>query len=642
MKIGVYVCHCGRNIAGTVDIAEVVEFAKTLPQVVVAKDYRYMCSDPGLQIIRDDIVEHGLGKVVIAACSPSMHQATFMNNVQEVDLNPYCLERANIREQCSWVHSDVGEATAKAKLLVAAAVAKVLLSEPLAIKELSVIPAALVIGGGIAGIQAALDLGNAGFKVYLVEREPHLGGHMAQLNKTFPSLASAEEMLQSKIDEVKEQPNIEVLTYSEVVEVEGYIGNFKVKVKKKPTYIDMEKCTSCGRCIEVCPVEAPDEFNLGLNKRAAVYLPPFPDAPYLIDPGACLNLQGEDCSACREACEPDAIALEQREEELELEVGAIVVATGYDVFDAALKPEFGYGIYPNVISGLELERLADADGPTGGKIEISGKEPKNIVFIQCVGSRDKSVGVEYCSRTCCMSTAKQAWYIKHKIPEAKVTVCYIDIRAFGKGHEEFYERVQRDGVIYCRGTVSEVYKKGDKLIVRAEDTLLGETYEEEADLVVLATGLRPRKNTVDLAKILNISTGSDGFFLESHPKLGPVETTTDGIVLAGCCLGPKDITDAVVQGHAAAAKASIPLFLGKVRKEPLVAQIDEEICAGCRLCESACEYAALVFDEPGQVMTVNEALCRGCGACSAICPSGANQVKNSTKKQVFAMIAELV
>lgn len=562
MKIGVYVCHCGRNIAGTVNVAEVTEFARSLPNVVVAKNYRYVCSDPGQQIIYDDIIEFGLDKVVIASCSPSMHQNTFMNNVKKAGLNPYCLERANIRENCSWVHANNTEkATEKAKLLVAAAVAKVKLSQPLEVKEVSVTPAALVIGGGIAGIQAALDIGDAGFKTYIVEREPHLGGHMAQLYKVYPSLEDAALLVQSKVEALEKHPHIEILTDAEVVEVEGYIGNFKVRVREKT--------------------------------------------------------EGKD---------------------LELEIGTIVVATGYDTFDASLKPEFGYGTYPNVITGIEFERLASPSGPTGGKIEINGKEPENVVFIQCVGSRDKSVGVEYCSRVCCLYTAKQAWYIKNRFPDARVTVCYIDIRAFAKGGEEFYEKIQKEKVIYRRGNVSEIYKRGDKLIVRAEDTLLGEIYEEEADLVVLATGLRPSKDASLLGQMLNIASGSDGFFLEAHPKLGPVETATDGIVLAGCAVGPKDITDSVAQGHAAAVKASIPLFLRQVKKEPLIAHVDEEVCAGCRLCESACEFGALTFDVRKRVMTVNDALCRGCGACSALCPSGANQVKNATEKQVFEMI----
>jgi heterodisulfide reductase subunit A len=567
MRIGVFVCHCGRNIAGTVNVTGVAEFARNIDHVVIARDYRYFCSDPGQKIIRDDIIQYKLDRVIIAACSPSMHQATFMNNVEKAGLNPYCLERANIREQCSWVHPDNKTATAKARLIVAAAAAKVRRSQPLVAKEIPVIPEALVIGGGIAGIQATLDLADAGFKVYLVEKTDKLGGHTAQLHKTFPTLENAAELLSSKLAAVQNHRNIEILTGSEVTGFEGYIGNFKVKVKKNSTGAD---------------------------------------------------------------------------EIVALSVGTIVVATGYEVFDARLKPEYGYGLYPNVITGLELERLDEAGGPTQGKIEINGKEPRNIVFIQCVGSRDKSVGVEYCSRVCCMYTAKQALYIKSKIPEARVTVCYIDIRAFGKGYEQFYERVQGEGVIYRRGMVSEVYKKGDKLVVRGEDTLLGESYEEGADLVVLAVGLRPGKDTEELAKKLNIPVGADGFFLEAHPKLGPVETTTDGIYLAGCCQGPKDITDAIAQGHAAAIKAGIPLFLGKVQKQPLIVSIDGEVCSGCRRCENACEFGALVFNERKKIMTVNEALCRGCGACSITCQSGACQVKNCSKKQIFEMISALV
>ena len=381
--------------------------------------------------------------------------------------------------------------------------------------------------------------------------------------------------------------------------------------------------------------------DAGLSQRAAIYSSHSPEPYYLIDPAACLRLQGETCSACEEACQPGAIDFNQKATERELEIGTIVMATGYEAFDPHLKPEYGYGIYPNVITSLELERLASPSGPTGGKIEINGREPKNVVFIHCVGSRDKSVGHEYCSQICCTNTAKQAHYVKERIADAKVTVCYIDARAFGKGHEQFYEKVQKEGVLYRRGNVSEIYQHGDRLIVRAEDTLLSEFYEEEADLVVLAIGLVPRKEAPDLAKMLRISLDADGFFLEAHPKLGPVETTTDGVALAGCCQGPKDITDTVVQGRAAAAKTSIPLFCGKLRKEPLVPWIDAEICRGCRLCEQVCEFGALVFDERRKVMTINELLCRGCGACSVACPSGANQVKNLSKKCLLETVSIL-
>ena len=564
MRIGVYVCHCGRNIAGTVNVTEVAEYAAKIPGVVMAKEYRYMCSDPGQEMIKNDIIEHQLDRVVIASCSPTMHQATFMNTVQKAGINPYQLERTNIRENVSWVHSDIDDATAKAKILISASVARIMLSNPLSAKEVSVTPSALVVGGGIAGIQAALDIGNSGFRVYLVEREPSPGGNAAKLYRTFPVMESASGIVNEKIRQLRECPMVEVLTDSEVASVSGYIGNFNVEVK---------------------------------------------------------NL------------------LKENEENLKLSIGTIVIATGYSLFNAQEKPELGYGQYPNVITGMEFEQMLSSGE---GKIEINGKEPKNIVFIQCVGSRDKTVNAEYCSRVCCMYTAKQALCVREAIPDAKISVCYIDIRAFGKGNEEFYDRVQRQKILYRRGVVSEVFKKGDKLVVRAEDSLLDEFYEEETDLVVLATGMRPQKDTARTSKMLNVTTGSDGFFLEAHPKLGPVETTTDGVFLAGCSVGPKDITDSISQAHAAALKACIPLFKKMVKREPLVASIDEDSCSGCRLCEPICEYGALVFDEKRMVMTVNEALCRGCGSCAASCPSGANQVRNTTKKQLFEMIDALV
>ncbi|MDD5094120.1 MAG: CoB--CoM heterodisulfide reductase iron-sulfur subunit A family protein [Dehalococcoidia bacterium] len=574
MKMGVYICHCGTNIAGTVNVEEVAEFARTLPGVVVGKHYMYMCSDPGQEMIVKDIKEQGLDRVLIAACTPNMHTNAFRLNVQKGGLNPYLLSRANIREQCSQVHPNVETTTLKAERLVAAAVAQASLLRPLEAKEVGVTPAALVVGGGIAGIQAALDLGTAGFKVYLIERQPSLGGHVAELDKTFVTLESTSTMLAPKIAALSELPNVEVFTSSELTSVEGYIGNFKAKVNKEP-------------------VSA-----------------------------------GDGC--------------EQKAETVEFEVGAIILATGFGTFDPRLKPEYGYGRYPNVITSLELERLASPSGPTQGKIQINGKEPRNVVFIQCFGSRDKVVGNRYCSRVCCMYTAKQAHYIKSRFPDAKVTVCYIDIRAFGKGYEEFYEDVQKEGVIYRKGSVSEIYKKGDKVAVRAEDTLMGEMFEEEADMVVLAVGMVPKADVRNLTNMLRIAQSSDGFFLEAHPKLGPVETNTDGIYLAGCCQGPKDITDAVTQAHAAACKAAIPLIVGTVKRDPLTASIDEEVCAGCRMCESVCEYGALVFNKRRRIMTVNELLCRGCGACSATCPSGANQTRNSSKKQMMEVISVLV
>ncbi len=564
-RVGVYVCHCGINIAATVDVEAVATFAQALPNVVVAKDYTYMCSDPGQELIKDDIREHGLTHVVVASCSPRMHEPTFRGVVEEEGINPYCFEMANIREQCSWVHQDRQWATEKAKQIVASAVAKAALLQPLEEREVGVTPAALVIGGGIAGIEAALDIANAGFKVYLVEKEPTIGGRMAQLNRTYPTLESCLELLGPRMMAVAEHPNIELLTSSEVVGIEGYIGNFQVKVRQGP-----------------------------------------------------------------------------REELIEFDVGSIVVAIGYDHFDARIKPELGYGRYPNVVTAPEFERLSSPAGPTAGKITLNGKEPKNVVFIQCVGSRDETVGNEYCSRVCCMYTAKQAHLVREKLPKANVTVFYMDVRAFGKGFEEFYDQVRREGVRYRRGSVSEIYKRGDKVVVRAEDTLLGEPLEVEADLVVLATGVVPRSGAQAIAELLKLPRSPDGFFAEAHPKLRPVDTVNDGIYLAGCCQGPKDIPDTIAQAKAAASSAMIPLSRGRVRVESMTGVVEVELCAGCGICESLCTYGALTRDARRGIMTVNKVLCKGCAACAAACPSGTMTVSHFTHDQILAQIEAML
>ena len=650
MKIGVYVCHCGINIAATVDVERVVEFASKLPNVAVARHYMYMCSDPGQDLIKKDIEELGLDRVVVAACSPRMHEPTFRGVLEEKGLNPYFFEMANIREHCSWVHEDKEEATKKAMDLVKSAVARAALLEPLEEKEADVTPAALVIGGGVAGMYAALDIADAGFKVYLVEKSPTIGGKMAMLDKTFPTLDCSACILTPRMVDVARHPNIELLTYSEIVSVEGAVGNFKVKVKKKPRYVDEAKCTGCGACAEACRVrKVPNEYDAGISYRSAIYRP-FPyavPATFTIDPERCLMLTRGKCGkapACVEACGPGAIDFEQREKEVELEVGAIIVATGFDLFDAKLKPEYGYGKYPNVITGLEFERLSSASGPTLGEIKINGRTPKRIVFLQCVGSRDKQVGNEYCSRVCCMYTAKHAHLIKEKIPDAEITICYMDVRAFGKGYEEFYERVQREGVIYRRGNAAEVYKKSpdeDTLIVRLEDTLLGEPMEIEADLVVLATAIVPSEDADEIAKMLKLSRSPDRFFLEAHMKLRPVDTAVDGVFLAGCCQGPKDIPDTVAQAKAAASAALSLLATGKVKTEAITSTINEELCSGCRTCEAVCAYGALKFDEERGIMTVNDVLCKGCGACGATCPSGAISMKHFKDEQIFAQIEAL-
>jgi heterodisulfide reductase subunit A len=643
MKIAVYICHCGINIAATVDIEKLRGFAQSLPHVEVARSYQYMCSDPGQDLIKNDIKNLGIDRVVVAACSPRMHESTYRKAVQSAGLNPYFFEMSNIREQCSWVHASREDATKKGMDLIAAAVAKVSLHESLEEKETEVTPSVLVIGGGIAGIQASLDIAHSGFEVYLVEKSPTLGGHLAQLDRTFPTLEETSAILCPKLEGVKNHPLIHTLTQGEAEEVEGFVGNFKVRIRQNPRYINPEKCTRCKRCEEVCPVSVPSEFNMGLAERKAIYLPSPHAIPftYTIDSENCLFLRKGECGKCREVCPEGAIEFEQVGMEYQFDIGTIIVATGYDPFDPRQKPEFGYGLYKNVMTGLEFERLLSESGPTQGKIQVNGKEPKNIVFVQCVGSRDKTVGNEYCSRVCCMYTAKQASLAKDRIPEARVTICYLDIRAFGKGYEQFYEQVQKKGVLYRKGIPSEIYQRSGKLIVKADDELLGELYEEEADLVVLATGLTQREDANRIRSLLKLSQSPDRFYLEAHPKLRPLDTATDGIFLAGTCQGPKDISDTLSQAHGTASRATIPLFAGKVKIEPITSVVDVSFCAGCGLCEQICEFRALKLDPYRKVMTVNEALCKGCGACNATCPSGAISLRHFKTEQIIAQIREV-
>jgi heterodisulfide reductase subunit A len=1107
VRIGVYVCHCGVNISKTVDVKAVAEFAQSLPNVVIARDYLYMCSEPGQDLIKRDIKEYNLNRVVVASCSPRMHEPTFRGCIFEVGLNPYLFEMANIREQCSWVHDDKLSATEKAKDLVRSAVMRATFLEPLVPKTVPVTKRALVIGGGIAGIQAALDIADAGYQVYLVEKLPSIGGRMAQLEKTFPTLDCAACILTPKMVDVARQENITLLTYSEVEDIAGTIGNFKVKVRKKARFVSPQICNACQDCEFACPVSVKSEFDLGLKKRKAIYRP-FPQAVpnvYTIDrkgispcragcpagvnahgyialiaqgkyeealrlereanpfasvcgrvcnhpcEGECnrkeapiaiaslkrfiadhwlkngkrlpepvpktksqriavvgtgpaglscayflakkgywvtcfeklpepggmlingipefrlpreavqadidfilahgielktgmtlgkdfyledlfldgfdciflatgayrdlkLNIPGEElegvyssldflipvnrrlkdftpivrdktvcvigggnaafdtarvalrlgakrvriiyrrsqrempahpwereeaekegveiiylaaptriigaervraiecqkmelaepdatgrrrpipipgsefilecdllisaigqmpdtsflpnlaktrwgtlvvdsetlmtsqervfaggdlvsgpatiiegvamgkkaaesidhyltgtkpleekrpavvrfgeeeyrkfpqiprtqmrkipisqrkdfsevelgfseeearreaerclncavCCECRECvrvCKPGAIDFTMEDEILELEVGAIVLATGYDEFDPTLKPEFGFGKYPEVITGLQAERLLSASGPTGGEFLINGKRPKDITFIHCVGSRDKQIGNEYCSRVCCMYIAKQAHLLKERMPDARITVFYMDVRAFGKGYEEFYDRVKQEGIIYRRGNPSEIYREGDKLIVRVEDTLLGEVIEHKTDCVVLGTGLVPSRDNKLLASLLKLSLSPDRFFLEAHPKLRPVDSTIDGVYLAGTCQGPKDIPDTVAQAKGAAASVIALLNKDEITIEPIVAEVSEERCSGCHICEGLCPYQALIFNPEKKVMVVESVLCKGCGVCFSACPSGAITLKHYTKEETLAQINALV
>lgn len=647
-KIGVYICHCGLNIAGTVDVKAVAEYAKGLDSVAVVRDYRYMCSDPGQALIKSDIEEYGLDRVVVAACSPRLHEQTFRNACQAAGLNPYLCEHISIREQCSWLSTDKERNTKKAKDIVRAAMRRVMLHEPLEVSFVPVTPIVLVVGGGIAGIQAALDIANGDKKVYLVERDPSIGGHMIQLDRTFPTLDCSECILTPKMTEVGHHPNIELLAYSEVEAVTGSVGNFKVRVRRKARHIDEPKCIGCGVCEDKCPWKVPSEFEMGLGERGAIYIPFAQAVPNLatVDEEHCVYIQsgGQKCGACIESCDAGAITLEtllnQTDQFIEFEVGAIILATGYDQLDPSVIPQYGYGEYDNVLTGLQFERMTCAAGPTYGQIQLhDGNKPESIAIIHCVGSRDKNYH-EYCSRVCCMYALKYAHLIKELLPTCRVYDFYIDMRCFGEGYEEFYERVSREGIILNRGTVSEIYREKEKLVVCAEDTFLGESVRVPVDMVVLCSAVEPRADAADVASRFTIGQRADGFFLETHLKLAPVNTPTDGVFIAGCCQAPKDIPDTVAQASAAAAKALSLISKGRVPVEVAIAQVDEELCLGCGRCEEICVYhaAKVVLKEDSMVSEVNGTLCKGCGTCAVVCPSGAMSVWHYTRQQVLGMV----
>jgi heterodisulfide reductase subunit A len=646
----VYICHCGINIAGKVDVSDVTAFAATLPGVVVAREYKFMCSDPGQELIQQDIRENNLNRVVVASCSPLMHEATFRRATAAAGINPFYFQMANIREHVSWVTLDKPAATEKSKALVGAAVARVGGHEALERQRVAVKPDVLVVGGGISGIHAALTLADSGKKVFLVEREPTIGGHMAKFDKTFPTLDCAACILTPKMSLVRLHPNITLWTYAEVAEVSGYVGNFSVKVRRKPRYVKEELCVGCNACVEACVFKEgkfADEFNYGLSKRKPVYMP-FPQATpsvVLIDPESCIHFKTGKCKqGCKSACERDAIDFDQQEEIAEIEVGAIIVATGFKPFDAARIPEYGYGKFPGVFTSLEVERLVNASGPTGGEVTLrDGRVPKSVAIIHCVGSRDRATN-KYCSRVCCMYSLKLAHLIEERTG-AEVYNFYIDMRTPGKGYEEFYDKLMEEGVHFIRGRAAEVTdwtmtkEEEGKLVIRAEDTLVGAVRRIPVDMVVLSVGLEAQADAGDVRRLFNISCSHEGWFLERHPKLAPVSTFTDGVFLAGACQGPKDIPDSVAQAGAAAAEAMALIDKGYVELEPNTAHIDETHCSGCKTCIAMCPYSAISYIADADTARVNEALCKGCGTCVAACPSSAAQQHLFTDDQIYDEIA---
>ena len=667
-RIGVFICWCGENIGRTVDCAAVAEVAASFPGVVHAVDYKYMCSDPGQGMIKEAIREKRLTGVVVAACSPRMHEPTFRRACAELGLNPFLCEMANLREHCSWVHEDRGQATRKAIDLVRVMVEKVKRNEALFPIRVPVTKRALVIGGGIAGIQAALDIANGGQQVVLVEKEPSIGGHMAQLSETFPTLDCSQCILTPRMVEVAAHPNITLYTYAEVESVAGFIGNFTVKIRLKARSIDLAKCTGCGLCAQKCPQKKiPSEFDTGLGRRTAIYTPfaqAVPNKP-VIDREHCTHYQKGKCGVCQKLCPTGAVDYEQEDSFVEESIGAIVVATGYRLYDwqtgereygIAGYGEYGYGKHPDIIDGLQFERLASASGPTSGEIKrpSDGKAPETVVFLACIGSRDNAKGISYCSKICCMYIAKHAMLYRHKVHGGKAYVFYMDVRAGGKNYDEFVRRaIEEDGATYIRGRVSRIYAKGDKLVVVGADTLLGGggegRVEIEADMVVLATALRPQRQIEKLAQKLSISYDEYGFLSEAHPKLRPVETNTAGIFLAGACQAPKDIPEAVSQASGAAAKVLALFSAAELEREPIVARVNQANCIGCYTCEPVCAYHAIerfaITNKAGEVLRrvarINTGLCQGCGACVATCRSHTIDLDGFTDEQLYAEIGAL-
>ena len=636
-RIGVFICECGVNIGGVINCHEVADYVGTLPNVVRSSVNKYTCSDSGQSEIKKAIKEQKLNRVIVAACTPKTHEPIFRACVEEAGLNPYLFEFVNIREHCSWIHmQEKDKATEKARELVRMGVYRAAELEPLQSNEVPVTDAALVIGAGVAGMQAALDIADMGHKVYLVEKNPSIGGKMAQLDKTFPTNDCSICILGPKMVEVARNKNIELMTYSEIEDVDGYVGNFKIKVRHKARYIDMDKCTGCGMCVEKCPIEVPNvEFNEGIGTRKAIYIS-FPQAVPLravIDKSVCI-----DCGACSKACSSKAIDMGQKDSFSEIEAGAIIVTAGFDLYDPEPTNDYGYGLYDNVITGMELERIINASGPTMGKLVRPGdvQTPKRIGFIQCVGSRDKNRN-RYCSSFCCMYALKDAQLIREKYPDSEVYIMYMDMRSPFRNYEEFYDRARDMGIKFIRGKPGKVTEteNGD-IVTRVEDTLTGNIIDLELDLLVLSVGAVSGDSTEQIRQILKVSRAADGFMMESHPKLKPVDTTLDGIFIGGVTQGPKDIPYSVAQGSACAARATRYLAQGRAITEGITVEVDEDICVGCGMCVPMCPFQALSLED-GK-LNIIKALCKGCGTCAVACPTGALQQNHFKNGQLLAQV----
>ncbi len=634
-RIGVFICHCGGNISDTVDVDRAKEAIGSLKEVEVADTFEYMCSNPGQEMIKRAVKEHELNRVVVASCSPRMHLDTFRQAVETGGINPYLLEMVNIREHCSWVHDDKEKATSKAKALLRGAVGRASYLEPLTPKSLKVTQSALVIGGGIAGIYSALELADKGYQVYMVERNTSIGGHMAQLSKTFPTFDCSACISTPKMVAVSQHPNIKIFTNAEPVAVKGSPGNYEVQVRISPRYVDVEKCTACGECAQKCPVKKPSSFEENLVKEEAIYIPfkqAIPNA-YTIDKDYCLYLNRGVCRICERFCRGGAIDFTQEEETVDLNVGTIIVCSGYSLVEPNLFGQYSYGIHPDVVTSLQFERLM----LQGLHKHSTGEVPKKVAFILCVGSRSTVPnGVGYCCKIGCMNAIKQALLLDKAVPGAEPWIFYTDVRAHGKGYEEFYAKAREHLSTFIRGRAAEVIPRGNSLIVKAEDTILGKQIEEPFDLVVLSPALIPNTGTKELAEMLGIDLGPDDFFLEIHHKLRGVETKREGIYIAGCAQGPKDIRETTMESMATASKVATFLGKGEISVSPEVAFLLPGNCDLCGICIDECPTKAI--KKGRKEVAIDQISCIGCGLCVPLCPQEALDLKHNTESQLIAQI----
>lgn len=642
-RIGVFVCHCGVNIAGVVDVKRVAEEMADYSDVELSTNYVYMCSEPGQNTILEMAKENDLNAIVIAACSPKLHEETFRKAAELAGMNPYHVEIANIREQCSWVHSnDKEHATLKALETIKTMVEKLRLDQALNPIQCAVNRKTLILGGGISGMRAALDIADRGHRVTLVEKEAFLGGRLNQLSRTFLTLDDSPFLMATMLKRVMDHPKIEILNSCEIENLSGYVGNFTAKIRKTPRYVDWEKCDGCGQCIDVCPVAVDGAINGRDFQEKAVFLTPNREVARkaVIDRKTCIHFK-KGCTACQDACPQRAFTFKQREVSLEREIGAVIVATGFDLYPKKEIPEYAGGKSPDVVSGLEFERLLVESEQTGKPVQrpSDGKVPKRIVFIQCAKSRDPELGMPYCSGICCKYTSKQVRQYHMTVPDGQSYVFYIDVRTGGKNAEEFYQDLlDNHRSLYLRGKVSKVFPEGDILRVWGVDTLTGQVLEIEADMVVMATAVTPQTDAKALSQRIKAPTDVHGFFQEIHPKLRPVESPTAGIFLAGSARGPLDIPESITHASAAASKVMSLFAQDVIEHEPIVAYVDEELCVGCGICVEACPYGARILDDRDKVARVIDVLCQGCGSCVAACPNGASQQYNFDAEQYMNMI----